>query len=128
MIIPIRCYSCGKVVAHLWEPYVRLLDEDFTENEALDALGLVRYCCRRMIMTHIDQIDNMMPYHVPVIGTMPRLRPSMVGGGAGSAASVADTPPPVDAAPPANAPSSPSAPRAAATRGLSGRGGTPLRK
>jgi DNA-directed RNA polymerase I, II, and III subunit RPABC5 len=70
MIIPVRCYSCGKVVGNLYEPYQKLLGKDFTEAEALDALNLQRYCCRRMIISHIDLIDNMIPYSVPVVGTM----------------------------------------------------------
>ena len=30
------------------------LAEMKTEGEALDKLGLKRYCCRRMILTHVD--------------------------------------------------------------------------
>jgi DNA-directed RNA polymerases I, II, and III subunit RPABC5 len=74
MIIPVRCYSCGKCIAHLYEPYKKLLDEDYTEAEALQAVGAVRYCCRRMLLTHIDLIDGLMPYSSPVVGTMQRLR------------------------------------------------------
>jgi DNA-directed RNA polymerases I, II, and III subunit RPABC5 len=74
MIIPVRCYSCGKTLAHLYEPYRKLLDEDMTEAEALQAVGATRICCRRMLMTHIDLIDNLMPFNGPVIGSMQRLR------------------------------------------------------
>ena len=77
MIIPVRCYSCGKTIAHLYEPYRKLLDEDYTEAEALATVGAIRYCCRRMLLTHIDLIDGLMPYSSPVVGTMQRLR---VGG------------------------------------------------
>jgi DNA-directed RNA polymerase I, II, and III subunit RPABC5 len=73
MIIPVRCYSCGKVVGNLYEPYKTLLAKDYTEAEALEALGLERYCCRRMILTHIDLADDMVPYSTPAIGTMQRL-------------------------------------------------------
>lgn len=31
MIIPIRCFSCGKVVGDKWEPYLTYLEEDLTE-------------------------------------------------------------------------------------------------
>ena len=75
MIIPVRCYSCGKTIAHLYEPYRKLLDEDYTEAEALAAVGCVRYCCRRMLLTHIDLIDGLMPYSSPVVGTMQKFRP-----------------------------------------------------
>ncbi|KHG22319.1 hypothetical protein F383_04492 [Gossypium arboreum] len=52
MIIPVRCFTCGKVIGNKWDTYLDLLQADYTEGDALDALGLVRYCCRRMLMTH----------------------------------------------------------------------------
>lgn len=82
MIIPVRCYSCGKVIGNLYETYQRLLDEDYTEAEALNALGLERYCCRRMILAHIDLLEDLMPYNAPVVGTMQAMGPS--GGAMGS--------------------------------------------
>lgn len=74
MIIPVRCYSCGKVVGNLYEPYRALLGKDYTEAEALDALALERYCCRRMILTHVDLAEDMVPYTVSAVGTMQRLQ------------------------------------------------------
>ncbi|KAJ0973199.1 hypothetical protein J5N97_021158 [Dioscorea zingiberensis] len=58
MIIPVRCYTCGKVIGNKWEPYIDLLQADYSEGDALDALGLVRYCCRRMLLTHVDLIEK----------------------------------------------------------------------
>lgn len=75
MIIPVRCYSCGKVIGNLYEQYQKLLDDDYTEAEALDALKLDRFCCRRMILSHIDLVDDLIPYSVPVVGTMPMVAP-----------------------------------------------------
>ena len=34
-------------------------------REALDKLGLKRYCCRRMVLTHIDLIEKLLRYQVP---------------------------------------------------------------
>jgi hypothetical protein len=31
-------------------------------REALDKLGLKRYCCRRMVLTHIDLIEKLLRY------------------------------------------------------------------
>jgi DNA-directed RNA polymerases I, II, and III subunit RPABC5 len=52
-----------------------LLDQDYTEAEALDALHLERYCCRRMILSHIDLVDDLIPYSVSVTGTMQMMGP-----------------------------------------------------
>jgi len=71
MIVPVRCFNCNKVLAHLWEPYQQKLQENTNElllnaekktlvigidNEksaeckALDELGVERYCCRAAMM------------------------------------------------------------------------------
>jgi len=77
MIIPIRCVSCNNVLAGKWLPYLKLVEElkkkdgrpandemqyltqttvKTAEGKALDELGLVRTCCRRHMLTHVDLI------------------------------------------------------------------------
>ena len=64
MIIPIRCFSCGKVVGDKWETYLEYLQDDtMTEGDALDKLKLRRYCCRRMVLTHVDLIEKFLRYN-----------------------------------------------------------------
>ena len=81
MIIPVRCFTCGKVLGHLWERYLegvqqaRLEEEEkgedrfrfvdietlktkTKEGKLMDELGLNKYCCRRMIMCHIDLVEK----------------------------------------------------------------------
>ena len=47
MIIPIRCYTCGKVTGNLWDRYLGYLQQGKNEKEALTMVGCNRYCCRR---------------------------------------------------------------------------------
>ncbi|ORM40137.1 putative DNA-directed RNA polymerase [Babesia sp. Xinjiang] len=64
MIVPIRCFTCGKVIGHLWERWLDLLKQNVNEGDALDRLDLTRYCCRRMILTHVDLIEKLLVYNI----------------------------------------------------------------
>ena len=77
MLIPIKCFTCGKVLADKYQYYqvevrkrkvatnmeidkVVYLTKDYTdktaEGEVMDKLGLTKYCCRRHMLTHVDII------------------------------------------------------------------------
>ena len=58
MIIPIRCWSCGKPVGHLWQDYLDKLGKGEDRKKILDELGLERYCCRAVFLGHVDLIDT----------------------------------------------------------------------
>jgi DNA-directed RNA polymerase subunit N (RpoN/RPB10) len=64
MIIPIRCFTCGKIIGNKWEIYIELLNKNLSHSSALDALNLRRYCCRRMLLTHVDLIEKLMAYNL----------------------------------------------------------------
>lgn len=72
MIIPVKCFTCGKVLANKYRYYERTVRErkqnkeqkivyltpgntqKTYEAEVMDELGLKKICCRRHIMTHVD--------------------------------------------------------------------------
>ncbi len=75
MIIPVKCFTCGKVIADKYRYYLeevrklkeaQQLDNDDVvyltkihtekspEGKVMDDLKLTRVCCRRHFMTHVD--------------------------------------------------------------------------
>lgn len=70
MIIPIRCFTCGKIMADKIDYYNLKKSElekkgkkddndlkhfnDIETKQILDDLGLIRYCCRRNLITNVD--------------------------------------------------------------------------
>ncbi len=73
MIIPVRCFSCGKVIGSVYEEFKRRYEEykraiengekpKETPKEILDDLGITRYCCRRMLLSHVDLLKDAAPY------------------------------------------------------------------
>ena len=75
MIIPVRCFTCGNVLADKWEYYknecekkesdknevVNMTNIEHFENsikgKVLDELKLTKYCCRRHMLGHVDLIE-----------------------------------------------------------------------
>tara|TARA_B100001996_G_scaffold257367_1_gene200098 strand:+ start:720 stop:926 length:207 start_codon:yes stop_codon:yes gene_type:complete len=64
MLIPVRCFSCGKVIAHLWDQYDERTKAGEDAGDVLTDLGIKRYCCRRMFVSHVDLIDDVAPFSV----------------------------------------------------------------
>ncbi len=52
MMIPVRCFRCGKVIAGYWESYRTRVMAGDDPSDVLDDLGITRVCCRRMFVTH----------------------------------------------------------------------------
>ena len=63
MIIPVRCFSCGKVIGDKWEDFARRIKAGEDAKTVLDSLGVTRYCCRRMILSHIELIDKILKFY-----------------------------------------------------------------
>ncbi len=63
MIIPVRCFTCGKLIADKWEDFTRRVKSGEDSKKVLDSLGLTRYCCRRMILSHIEISDSILRFY-----------------------------------------------------------------
>jgi len=57
MIIPIRCFSCGNPIGHLWEDFKERSENGEVTKDILDSFKLDRYCCRAVFVGHVDLID-----------------------------------------------------------------------
>ncbi|MAG21971.1 MAG: DNA-directed RNA polymerase subunit N [Candidatus Diapherotrites archaeon] len=62
MMVPVRCFSCGKVIGSIYEAFEEKVKKGENPEKALDELGVKRYCCRRMVFTQADLIDDIMKY------------------------------------------------------------------
>lgn len=62
MLIPVRCFTCGNVIAHKYKRYREIVESGESPDKALTELGLTRFCCRRMLLSHVDFIDRMLAY------------------------------------------------------------------
>ena len=81
MLIPVRCFTCGKTISDKWVPFIEKVNEKkqtqtnnvkdldieyinlekpnkSIEGEVMDELELHRYCCRRMILGNVHLITN----------------------------------------------------------------------
>jgi len=49
--------SCGKPIAHLWKEYKERVAKGEDPKQVLDSLGVERYCCRAVFISHEDYTD-----------------------------------------------------------------------
>jgi len=62
VICPTRCFTCGKVLSNKWNKYSNDVKNGVPIETALNTAGLKRYCCRTMMMTHVELIDELLEY------------------------------------------------------------------
>ncbi len=58
MLIPIRCFSCGKPIGQSWEEYNKLVSAGEDAGKVMDNLGLERYCCRATMLGHAEMLPE----------------------------------------------------------------------
>ncbi|MGD9779797.1 DNA-directed RNA polymerase subunit N [Methanomethylovorans sp.] len=61
-MIPVRCFSCGKVISSSWDEYKRRTKDGEDPARVMDDLGITRYCCRRILLSHVELVDTLAPY------------------------------------------------------------------
>ena len=60
MPFPIRCFTCGKVVARYEQKYFSMLEEGVKKGDALNSIGMTRICCRRMFLGYVNIADKLL--------------------------------------------------------------------
>lgn len=63
MMFPIRCFTCGALIADKWEEYKERVEAGEEPGKVLDSLGIKRYCCRRMFLSHHEIFDEVIQFH-----------------------------------------------------------------
>ena len=66
MLIPVRCFTCGNLIADKFESYRTEVRAGKDTAAALDSLGIRRYCCRRMMLTTVETIQQIVPFYEAV--------------------------------------------------------------
>lgn len=64
-MFPVRCFTCGAPIGHLWDEYIARVKKGEPPGKVLDDLGVKRYCCRRMFLSHVEISDEIL--HFPRI-------------------------------------------------------------
>ncbi|MDI9620089.1 MAG: DNA-directed RNA polymerase subunit N [Candidatus Nezhaarchaeota archaeon] len=62
VIIPVRCFTCGKPIGHLYEEFKKRVEIGEDPKKVLDELHVKRYCCRRMLISHVDLIYEVLKF------------------------------------------------------------------
>lgn len=62
MIIPVRCFTCGAPIGHKWEEFESRVKAGENPKEVLDKMDFKKYCCRRMFLSHVDLLDEILLY------------------------------------------------------------------
>ena len=63
MLVPVRCFTCGNLVADKFEEYQNRTKTGEEPAKVLDSLGIERYCCRRMMLTTLETIQQVIPFY-----------------------------------------------------------------
>tara|TARA_B100000029_G_scaffold279156_1_gene273402 strand:- start:521 stop:757 length:237 start_codon:yes stop_codon:yes gene_type:complete len=63
VLVPVRCFTCGKLIADKYEDYQNKIKTGEEPQKVLDELKIERYCCRRMLLTSVQTIQQIIPFY-----------------------------------------------------------------
>jgi len=63
VLVPVRCFTCGNLVADKFDEYQNRVISGEGPAKILDSLGIERYCCRRMMLTTLETIQQVIPFY-----------------------------------------------------------------
>ncbi|MCS6767420.1 MAG: DNA-directed RNA polymerase subunit N [Candidatus Nitrosocaldus sp.] len=63
MLVPVRCFTCGSLIADKYNIYVNRVRMGEKPAAVLDDMGVKRYCCRRMFLTTVETINQLLLYY-----------------------------------------------------------------
>jgi DNA-directed RNA polymerase subunit N len=63
MLIPIRCFTCGALIADKYQKYQQRVNNGEEPENVMNDLNIKRYCCRRMFLSTVETIYQILPYY-----------------------------------------------------------------
>ncbi len=63
VLVPVRCFTCGKLIADKYEDYQNKIKTGEEPQKVLDELKIERYCCRRMLLTSVELIQLIIQFY-----------------------------------------------------------------
>jgi len=63
VLVPVRCFPCGNLVSDKFEEYQNKVKSGEEPAKILDSLGFKSSCCRRMLLTTVETIQQVLPFY-----------------------------------------------------------------
>jgi len=63
VLIPVRCFTCGNLIADKFNDYQTKVKAGEDPKKVLNDLAINRYCCRRMLLTTVETIQQVIPFY-----------------------------------------------------------------
>lgn len=62
-MVPIRCFTCGALIGDKCVEFLKRVKNGEEAGSVLDNMKVKRYCCRRMLLSNVEIIDQVLPYY-----------------------------------------------------------------